>query len=299
MTATRPCQSDFLTRSRGAFTLLELLVVVAIIGVLISILLPALSHARKCAIVTGELSAARSFIAAHRMYSGDYRGTVLPGYPSSSMVRRGDVSARNFAGDSLSGLPAQRYPWRLMPYLGNELGVFYRDASKIEDLFQPGAEFDYAVSAAPRMGLNQAFVGGSGEQHAGTGYAFVDSERVRRGVEQSFGKRWYVRREADVGNASKLIVFASSYGTDPINGTQLDGSFHVQPPSFTDRIWSLDSPNESSRPAETGFVAFRFLGKSVASMFDGHAETLSWEEMQDMRRWAPRAKSEDYSLPGI
>jgi len=233
------------------------------------------------------------------MYSGDYRGSVLPGYPSASMARRGEVRAKNFVGESLSGLPLQRYPWRLMPYLGNEIGVFYRDKDKLAQMRESGSDFDYAVSAAPRMGLNQAFVGGAGDQHAGTGLAFVDSPRVRHAIEQSFGQRWYVRREGDVSDASRLIVFAASYGTDPINGTELDGNFHVQPPVFTERKWSLEKAHESSLAADSGYVAFRFLGKSVAAMFDGHAETLTWDEMQDMRRWAPRAKREDYSLPDL
>ena len=78
---------------RGAFTLVELLVVVAIIAVLISILLPALGKARGVSRATQCLSNQRQIGTALTMYCGDYNewvpreGTYNPNNPPRSRDR--------------------------------------------------------------------------------------------------------------------------------------------------------------------------------------------------------------------
>jgi prepilin-type N-terminal cleavage/methylation domain-containing protein len=279
----------------SGFTLIELLVVVAIIGVLLGVLLPALGHARQCAVISGELSAGRQFITAHQLYTNDFAGRVPVGFASKPMINNGEVVARNRTGERLTGETARRYPWRLLPFLEYELGILYRDRQVIESLFT-GINYDYAVSTAPRFGLNQAFVGGSDDSDI-TGKAFVSSPVVRQRIEKAWGSRWFVRRVSDVRQPSKLVAFASSHGTSPFNGVALDGMYRVTPPRFDRVLWSSEQPNESSLPSSTGNVSFRFSGRTVASMMDGHAETRTWLEMQDMRHWAPGATTEDYQLP--
>lgn len=68
--------------SRLGFTLVELLVVVAIIAVLIAILLPALAKARQHALIVTELSNMRQVGLAVNMYANDNRGR-LPGGPGN------------------------------------------------------------------------------------------------------------------------------------------------------------------------------------------------------------------------
>lgn len=66
------------TRPRPAFTLVELLVVVAIIALLIALLLPALNKARRAAQRVACMSALRQLAMTNQMYLNDHRDWYLP-----------------------------------------------------------------------------------------------------------------------------------------------------------------------------------------------------------------------------
>src|SRR4051812_43882208 len=65
---------------RGAFTLVELLVVIGIIAILISVLLPTLSNARKSAYRTKCMSNMRQLGDAYKLYQLDNKGWWPPAW---------------------------------------------------------------------------------------------------------------------------------------------------------------------------------------------------------------------------
>lgn len=90
-----------------AFTLIEILVVIAIIGILAGLLLPTLGKARQSALRIKCVDHERQLFLAARMFADDHDGW-LP--------------ARGLGGDD-------RWPAAFRPYVGRNTGIYYCPAS--------------------------------------------------------------------------------------------------------------------------------------------------------------------------
>ncbi len=263
---------------RCGFTLIELLVVITIIAVLAGLILPAFGRAKMLAKRTNELSSARQLMLAWQLYASEHEDRVLPGY-------RYGYSARDFTGKEVTFPINARYPWRLMPYLGNSFGVLYANENRVLlDQFQhiadPGLGI-YAASVFPSLGVNGVFVGGD------------DLELPPDGKARAMFGDFCLLKVTQAHRPSELMAFMSARG--PFEGKIVNGFYKVTPPYLMARRWAVDW-NPADGPEAWGNVHPRFGDRAVTAQVDGHAEPLKLADLQDMRRWCDIADRPDWTL---
>ena len=264
------------TGNSKGFTLVELLVVIAIISILASLLLPALAESRLAAKRTNELSSSKQLILGWHLYAEDHDGGVMPGY-------RNGYNAYDFKGNSLRNPINVRYPWRLIPWLGDSFELIYANENRrlLNDFKSTYEEYAYAVSLFPSLGVNSRFVGGDD----------VDLSPTKKAISK-FGQFCLINT-SQVRDSSGLIVFSSArhkFGERMVNGFYL-----VKSPYFGKREWEFELKKDEPGPAY-GYVHHRYKGKAINAFVDGHSETLSFEAMNDMRKWCNIADSKDWVL---
>ncbi|MEE2907369.1 MAG: type II secretion system protein, partial [Planctomycetota bacterium] len=188
--------------ARRAFSLLELMVVIVILGLLTAIALPIMGSLESQGRAVEELSGARAAVAAWRDYAVDRDGELLKGYYPDSEPSEDPLY--DFNGNMImDGEPQQRWFWRLSPYLENPKKTFFpkslevvrRELIDVED-------HQYAATLHPAFGLNGEWIGGQGEDLSNALYALYEYGNLSRCP--------WMRSLSDVRNTSKLMVFASS-----------------------------------------------------------------------------------------
>jgi prepilin-type N-terminal cleavage/methylation domain-containing protein len=222
------------TRRRVGFTLIELLVVIAIIALLISILLPALGHAKKTAKMVMEQGKLKQAEVGYFVYATTYKDGLLPAYlnwtwahPHVGAVDMmpADPSDR---GRRMEGDVVKSWPWRFMsltdfPIEGLQIdgptASMFRERSQVPtggsavpltNIYDDPAKFQYALAKHPSFGMNSAFVGG----HYGWGAFPNGSGNGEGGQTYSQGGRFYVRRMSEITKTERLMLFLSGRERD-------------------------------------------------------------------------------------
>jgi prepilin-type N-terminal cleavage/methylation domain-containing protein len=239
----------------SAFTLVEILVVVAILGVLAALAVPVLANSGKGARLAAEIAAARSIASGMQMYAADNNGAVLPGF----YVRSGET-VMDRDSNPITGQTAKRYPWRLAPYLGYDVQkAFLASGQKIEDPTQ----LQYMISLIPSLGMNTVYIGGDDRK---------SPNPFNPRFAHRFAEQGGVTRMVQVSQPSQLIAFVSAEYNDSRMGGEQPGYFSVE---YPDRN-----------------VAFRHAGdKALVAFLDGHTELMDREQLRDERLWKNQSET--------
>lgn len=139
----------------NGFTMVEMLVTVAIIGTLGTLTFAGVRSAREKTRTIVEINAARNLITGYLGHAAENNGQVLAGYLT-------DPTATNLEGKLLDFPMNARYPWRLARSVPSVKGVLVFNGT--ESVLDEDNR-DYRVSAGPNLGLNATLVGG----HFGSG----------------------------------------------------------------------------------------------------------------------------------
>lgn len=258
----------FLKMTRLGVTMVELLVAFCVVGVLGTLTVTAVGHARKSAYRADEVSSIRQLTQGYLLYANDNGGSLLPGSPSQEQLAMAEV--KNHEGRPvLMGETKKRYTFRLLPYVG-DIRLYYAGEARefLNDVRGDGME-DYHVSLYPVFGLNRTYLGGNLENRR------WDPAETLSQITAAY-------------DPSNLIVFASTLhglagaivsgaGAYPV------GKFYCEAPNGESGSWG--SYNEKS-PASMGNIHLRHGGKALVSHLDGSTALLGEEELRDMRRWS-------------
>jgi len=303
-------------RGRKGFTIVEMLVVIAIISLLIAVLLPAVNRARSQARKTEEGNNIRQVGIAWANYANNNNDAALPGFLDEEVQSDDggwDVSYRFPDKTLVPADDAEEWPWRLLSYLNynNDVVRGYLRESQTS----PMAMMDRSEEIAehPAFGYNAYYIGGwwTVRMEQGTPvprprFAVVTPiDETGEPIVGSTGKpvrtNVLVSSPSAIVDTEHLMLFCSSTEAEPGEYHRVDdlrlGAHYVAAPYLAeDQQWkrAVHGQTETRFSIEvvaedTAIPAARYTSQAVALHGDLHWAPHSPGELTDMRYWINKA----------
>jgi hypothetical protein len=308
---SHPHQSD---RSSQGFTIVELLAVIGSISLLLAVLLVGLQSASRAAKNTQSMSNLRQVFIGWSTYSNTYDDRLLPGYLSEDVQEYWRVKYNSPAGSRLDPSVTTTYPWRLLPFLDNQIEPLYgylEDSRALENAYanenDPGHENALReISEVPEFGYNAYYLGGWWKMNGGSAHLiFGDTPadiRVGNDVRTVKG-RLVALTAGSIRQPERQIAFTCSTLRQPgvyIREENIpNGAPWVVPSRLCETtIWSeyggnrvnvatiAQSAGEGMEVFVEEAVPLRRYGITVPSLTcDGATSQIGLPDMLNMDRW--------------
>jgi type II secretory pathway pseudopilin PulG len=156
-------------RQSAGFTIVEMLVVIGVLGLLIGLLLPALSGAQRSSQKLKELNALRQVGLAWDLYAGGAADRALPGFLETDVQARWRVSYEYSNRETIppggtysAGDPniAGPWTWRLLPHMDFNYEMVQNHVEKAERDAINVIEDAEDIAYKPGFGYNAYYIGG-------------------------------------------------------------------------------------------------------------------------------------------